>query len=158
MSKQSERGRTDQASRFIAASAEAIYRAFVDPAAWLKWLPPEGMTGRIDAFDARPGGRYRMTLGYRDGDAGKTGDGTDVVEGEFVELVPNERVAQRVVFRSDDPRFAGEMRMVWSLSPRPGGTEVAFIAENVPTGISKQDHDAGLRSTLENLARLVEQG
>jgi len=99
-----------------------------------------------------------MALTYR-GDhpnAGKTSDDTDVVEGRFAELVPNRRVVQIVTFQSDDPAFAGEMRMTWSLSPVAGGTDVSIIAENVPIGISKADHDVGLRSTLENLARFVE--
>jgi uncharacterized protein YndB with AHSA1/START domain len=116
------------------------------------------MTGHIYEFDARPGGIYRMALTYR-GDhpnAGKTSEDTDVVEGRFAELVPNERVVQLVTFQSDDPAFAGEMRMTWSLSPAVGGTEVWIIAENVPPGISKESHDVGLRSTLENLARFVE--
>lgn len=153
-----QQGRTDSATRFIAASADVIYRAFVDPAAWPRWLPPEGMTGEIYEFDARPGGVYRMALTYR-GDhpnAGKTSDDTDVVEGRFAELVPNHRVVQIVTFQSDDPAFAGEMRMTWSISPKAGGADVSITAENVPHGISKADHDAGLRSTLENLARLVE--
>lgn len=151
-------GRTDSATRFIAASAEAIYRAFVDPAAWPQWLPPDGMTGRVYEFDARPGGTYRMELIYR-GDhstAGKTSDDMDVIEGRFAELVANERVVQLVAFQSDDPAFAGDMKMTWSLAPAKGGTEVSIIVENVPAGISREDHDRGLRSTLENLARFVE--
>ena len=99
-----------------------------------------------------------MVLTY-DGDhanAGKTSDDTDIVEGRFAELVPNERVVQLVTFESDDPRIAGEMRMAWSLASAAGGTVVSIIAEDVPTGISKEDHDVGLRSTLENLARYVE--
>jgi uncharacterized protein YndB with AHSA1/START domain len=158
MAGNSQQGRTDSASRFIAAPADVIYGAFVDPAAWTQWLPPEGMTGQIFEFDARPGGTYRMALTYR-GDhpnAGKTSDDTDVVEGRFAELVPNHRVVQIVTFQSDDPAFAGEMRMTWSLSPAAGGTDVSIIAEHVPIGISKADHDVGLRSTLENLARFVE--
>ena len=153
-----QQGRTDSATRFIAAPADVIYRAFVDPTAWPQWLPPEGMTGQVYEFDARPGGKYRMVLTY-DGDhanAGKTSDDTDIVEGRFAELVPNERVVQLVTFESDDPRIAGEMRMTWSLASAAGGTVVSIIAEDVPTGISKEDHDVGLRSTLENLARYVE--
>lgn len=153
-----QQGRTDSATRFIAASADVIYRAFVDPAAWPQWLPPNGMMGEIYEFDARAGGVYRMALTYA-GDhpnAGKTFDDTDVVEGRFTELVPNDRVVQIVTFQSDDPAFAGEMRMTWSLSPAAGGTDVSIVAENVPSGISKADHDVGLRSTLENLARFVE--
>lgn len=151
-------GRTDSATRFIAASADVIYRAFVDPAAWLKWLPPDGMTGEIYQFDARPDGIYRMALTYRGAhqSAGKSADNTDVVEGRFAELVPNDRVVQIVTFQSDDPAFAGEMRMTWKLSPADGGTDVSIIAENVPVGITKADHDVGMRSTLENLARFVE--
>ena len=158
MNKTSTGRRTDSASRVIAASPDTIYRAFVDGRAWERWLPPEGMSGRIDTFDARPGGRYRMSLTYR-GDhknSGKSADDTDAVEGRFVEFVPDEKVVHAVTFQSDDPDFAGEMRMIWSLSPAAGGTKVSIVAENVPAGISKEDHDVGLRSTLENLAKFVE--
>ena len=99
-----------------------------------------------------------MALTYR-GDhpnAGKSSENTDVVEGQFAELVPNERVVQLVTFQSNDPAFAGEMRMTWNLSQAVGGTDVSIIAENVPTGISKADHDVGMRSTLDQLARFVE--
>lgn len=98
-----------------------------------------------------------MALTYR-GDhpnVGKTSDDTDVVEGRFTELVANDRVVQVVTFQSDDPAFAGEMRMTWSLTPVVGGTDVSIVAENVPVGISKADHDAGMRSTLDKLARFV---
>ncbi|WP_454818882.1 SRPBCC family protein [Labrys neptuniae] len=153
-----EYGRTDSATQFIAATAGVIYRAFVDPKAWPQWLPPDGMTGQILEFDLRVGGTYRMALAYRGEhpNTGKTSDDTDVVEGRFAELVPNCRVVQIVTFQSEDPAFAGEMRMTWALSPAPGGADVSIVAENVPAGISKEDHDVGLRSTLENLARFVE--
>ncbi|MEY9200891.1 SRPBCC domain-containing protein, partial [Bradyrhizobium elkanii] len=122
------------------------------------WLPPAGMTGRIDHFDARPGGNYRMTLTYA-GDhanAGKASADTDIVEGRFAELVENKRVAQIVSLESDDPSYVGNMWMIWKLTPVPAGTEVSIIAENVPPGISEEDHKIGMRSTLENLARFVE--
>lgn len=158
MSKTSTGRRTDSASRVIAASPHTIYCAFVDGRSWERWLPPEGMSGHIDTFEPRPGGRYRMALTYRDDheNRGKTSDDADVVEGWFVEFVPDEKVVHAVTFQSDDPAYAGEMRMTWSLSPAAGGTDVSIIAENVPIGISKADHDVGLRSTLENLARFVE--
>lgn len=151
--------RTDTATRVIAALPQAIYRAFLDPEAWVKWLPPVGMAGRIDAFEPRPGGAYRMVLTYRGGDRsprGKTSEDTDVVEGRFLELVPDELVVHLVTFESDDVAFAGEMRMTWRLSPVPAGTKVTIMCENVPAGIKQEDHDAGLRSTLENLAAFVE--
>ncbi|MCP4615440.1 MAG: SRPBCC family protein [Bradyrhizobium sp.] len=158
MAEEKNSRRSDSASLVIAASPQMIYRAFIDPAAWVRWLPPEGMTARIYEFDARPGGIYRMALTYRGDDhpnAGKTADDTDAVQGRFLELVPNQRIVQLVTFESDDPGFAGEMRMTWSLSPGDGGTKVSIVCENVPEGIRKEDHDAGLRSTLANLARYV---
>ncbi len=99
-----------------------------------------------------------MALTYRGDHAnrGKSSEDTDVVEGRFVDLALNERVVHLVTFQSDDPAFAGEMRMTWSLAPAVGGTEATITAENVPGRIGKADHDIGLRSTLENLARFVE--
>lgn len=149
--------RTDSASRIIDASPQSIYRAFIDPDALTSWLPPKGMTGQMHAFDARPGGCYRMTLTYQDTEhAGKTSENSDTVEGKFVELVPNERIVQEVDFQSDDAAFAGTMTMTWSIAAVPGGSEVTILCENVPEGIRKEDHDAGLKSTLENLAAFVE--
>ena len=151
--------RIDQASRVMAASPQTIYRVFLDPEAWVQWLPPEGMTARIDAFDPRPGGTYRMTLTYRGTDRsvrGKSTEDTDVVEGCFVDLVPNQRIVQRVTFVSDDPAFAGEMTMTWSLAPTAGGTNVTITCEGVPGGIRSEDHDAGLHATLRGLAAFVE--
>lgn len=151
--------RTDSATRVIAASPQAIYQAFLDPEAWVRWLPPEGMTGHIYEFEPRPGGAYRMALTYSKGDQstrGKTSEGTDVVQGRFLELVPDEQVVHLVMFESDDPVFAGEMKIRWSLSPVPGGTKVTITCENVPEGIWQEDHDAGLQSTLKTLAIFVE--
>lgn len=151
--------RTDSASRVVRASPRTIYQAFVDPKALVSWLPPKGMKGQIHAFDPRVGGTYRMTLTYDEaGHAtpGKTSDHADVVEGRFLELVPNERIVQRVEFESDDPAFAGAMTITWTLTPVPGGTNVTILCENVPEGIRQEDHDAGLRSTLDNLAAFTE--
>jgi len=151
--------RTDSASRVIHASPQAIYRALVDPETLLTWLPPAGMRGQLYVFEPRVGGRYRMSLTYLDpGDStpGKTSRHEDVVQGQFFELVPGERVVQQVEFESGDPAFAGAMRMTWSLAPVPEGTKITVLCEDVPDGIRKEDHDAGLRSTLSNLAALFE--
>ncbi|WP_055048656.1 SRPBCC family protein [Devosia sp. A16] len=147
--------RIDTASLVIAAPAETIYRAFVDREALLAWLPPQGMTGELLEFEPRPGGAFRMALHYDAPGHGKTTTDTDVVESEFAELVPGRRVVQLVRFRSDDPAFAGTMRMVWDLEAAQGGTRVIFLAEDVPPGISKEDHHEGLRSSLDNLAKYV---
>lgn len=148
--------RIDTANRMIEASAETVYAAFADPVAWEQWLPPTGMTGHVQEFDFREGGRYRLTLHYADEPgAGKTTTDEDVSQGTFIKLVPNELVVQRIVFESDDPTFAGTMLMTWKLEPVARATRVTMTAENVPSGISPEDHQAGLRSTLDNLAAFV---
>ena len=151
--------RVDSASRLIKAAPRRIYQAYLDPHALSAWLPPAGMTARIDAFEPRAGGAYRMALTYDQPDhaaPGKTSQHADVVRGRFLELVPDERIVQLVEFESKDPAFAGEMEMTWLLTAVPGGTHVAILCENVPEGIRHEDHEAGLRSTLENLAAFTE--
>jgi uncharacterized protein YndB with AHSA1/START domain len=150
-------GRTDTASRVIEAPAARIYAAFTDPAALAVWLPPTGMTGAIEHFDATAGGGYRMRLTYEGEGAGKSTADSDVVEARFIELVPGARLVQAVEFVSDDPAFAGTMTMTWSLEPVDGGTLVSIRADDVPRGISADDHAAGMAASLENLARFVEQ-
>lgn len=152
-------GRIDSESRLIKADAAAIYSAYINPADLVRWLPPTGMNGRIDIFDPRPGGEYRIVLTYDRGaqsSHGKTTEDADVVHGRFLELVPNERIVQSVQFESEDPRFAGEMIMTWLFTPGPEGTTARIIAENVPVGISPADHAAGFAATLANLAAFVE--
>ncbi|MDN3241759.1 SRPBCC family protein [Glycomyces tritici] len=150
--------RTDQASRDIPASVDRVYTALVDPEALAAWLPPAGMTGRFDHYDPRPGGGYRMTLTYDDpADApGKTTADTDTVEARFIELVPNTRIVTEVDFVSDDPAFAGTMTGAWTLEPVADGTRVTITAENVPDGISAEDHAEGLGSSLLNLEAYLE--
>ncbi|GAA2590520.1 hypothetical protein GCM10010435_81480 [Winogradskya consettensis] len=146
--------RTDAASRVIAASIDRVYAALVDPEALMSWLPPDGMSGRFERFDAYPGGSYRLVLTYADASAaqGKTTVDTDIVEAEFVDIVPGVRVVQAVTFVSDDPAQAGIMTMTWEVTAVEHGTRVEFRAENVPAGISPADHAAGLNSSLANLA------
>ena len=150
-------GRTDTASRVIGASPQKIYAANVDPKLVSEWRPPQGMKAEVYAFDAREGGGYRMAFVYEDASVrGKTTDNADVFEGTFVELVPNERIVERVTFQSDDPAFAGAMTITTTLVAVTGGTEVSVVCENVPEGISAEDHQVGMASTLANLAALVE--
>lgn len=150
--------RTDTAARVVAAPPHRVYGALVDPEALVAWLPPAGMTGRFERFDARPGGTYRMVLTYADasGAPGKATADSDVVEGRVVELVPGERVVQAGEFESDDPAFAGTMTTTWTLTPTDGGTTVTIRADGVPEGISPDDHAAGLASSLANLAAHLE--
>jgi uncharacterized protein YndB with AHSA1/START domain len=151
--------RVDTASRIIAASAQAIYDAFIDPECQARWLPPTGMTGRFDRFEAYPGGHYRMVLTYADGGAahpGKSAADADIAQGRFIVLEPGSRIVQTADFVSDDPAFAGTMTIEWALAPVTSGTRVTVAARDVPPGISAEDHVAGLTSTLANLAEFIE--
>jgi uncharacterized protein YndB with AHSA1/START domain len=152
--------RIDTASILIQAPAAKIYRAFATADAMKAWLPPQGMTGTMIAFSFYEGGAYRMRLTYDDPQttAGKTAEDADEVEVRFVKLVPFERIEQAVNFESDDPAFSGEMRMAWILEPVQNGTLVTVRCEDVPPGIGVEDHLAGLKSTLGNLAAFVESG
>jgi uncharacterized protein YndB with AHSA1/START domain len=116
------------------------------------------MTGRFDRFDARPGGSYRMVLTYADASAasGKATPDSDIVEARFVDIIPGVRVVQAVDFVSDEPEYAGTMIMTWEVAPVEVGTRVVIRADNVPAGISADDHAAGLASSLANLAAYLE--
>jgi uncharacterized protein YndB with AHSA1/START domain len=150
--------RTDTASRVIAAPPDRVYAALVDPAALVMWLPPDGMSGRFERFDARPGGSYRLVLTYTDASAarGKATTDSDIVDARFIDLVPGVRVVQAVDFVSDDPANAGTMTMTWELAAVDAGTRVEIRANDVPVGISAEDHASGLASSLANLAAHLE--
>ncbi len=149
---------THAASRTILATPHAIFRVLLDGEAMANWRPPAGMTARIERFDPRPGGRYRMALIYPDdGTArGKSSAREDVVDGCFIDILPDERLVEEVCFDSDDPRFQGPMTITTTLVPVRDGTRVTITATNVPAGISEADHRIGMGSTLKNLANFVE--
>ena len=151
--------RTDRASLMIAVPPERVWAALVDPEALLAWLPPGGMTGKFERFDAWQGGSYRMVLTYSDasGTPGKATADSDIVEARFVDIIPGERVVQAVDFVSDDPAYAGTMTMTWQITAVDAGTRVDVVPEDVPDGISAEDHAAGLASSLTNLANYLEQ-
>ena len=151
--------RVDRASRKIAAPPERIYQALTTRDAVQTWLPPAGARGIVDEFEPRKGGAFSLTLVFdTPGETGarKSSATTDVVNGVFLDLVPNQQVRQRFTFRSEDPAFAGAMVMTWTLRPAMGMTDVTVAAENVPVGISMHEHEAGMASSLANLAKYVE--
>jgi uncharacterized protein YndB with AHSA1/START domain len=135
-----------------------VYAALVDRDALQEWLPPDGMTATFEHFDARPGGSYRLVLTQTNPGRipGKTTADSDVVDARYVELDPDDHVVQAVDFESDDPAFAGTMTMTWRVTAVDGGTRVEITAENVPDGISAEDHAAGLASSLAKLAGHLE--
>lgn len=150
--------RVDTASRLIRASTSTVYQAFATADAMKAWLPPRGMTATMLAFTFREGGVYRMRLTYNQPQrtSGKTSKDADEVHVRFIKLVPHERIEQAVSFESDDAAFSGKMRIAWVLEPAHNGTIVTVRCEDVPVGIGAEDHQAGLKSTLTNLAAFVE--
>ena len=150
--------RVDSASRSIAAPPDAVYRAFSEPGAMERWLPPNDMTGEMLHFDFRDGGSYRMRLTYaeRDRGQGKTSEDADEMTVRLTRLVEGRSIEQAVVFESEDPACAGTMHMTWTLEAQGDGTLVAFRAEDVPVGIRAKDHVAAMAASLEQLARFVE--
>ena len=149
--------RIDTATRFMPVSPSAVYRAFSEPGAMKRWLPPGNMIGKMLHFDFREGGSYRMRLTYidRSQGEGKTTDDADVVEVRLTRIEADRTIEQEVTFQSDDPAFSGVMRMVWTFQPEADGTLVIIRAENVPEGIEPEDHVSGMNSSLEKLADFV---
>lgn len=149
--------RIDSVSRFISASPSAVYAAFAEPGAMERWLPPKNMTATMLHFDFKEGGSYRMRLTYKNaGDGpGKTSDNTDEVDVRLIKLLDAQRIEQEVIFESNDPGFSGVMRMTWMLDPAKNGTLVTIRAEDVPRGVRPEDHEAGMNSTLDNLASFL---
>ncbi|MGX1696006.1 SRPBCC domain-containing protein [Microbacterium keratanolyticum] len=150
--------RTDEARRKIDASPVRVFAALTTPESLERWLAPDGMTARVERFDARAGGETRMVLTYDDArDApGKSDAAHDVVETTIVEFEPGVRIVQAITFETDDDAFAGVMRMTWEVLADGAHSQVLFRAEDVPSGISAEDHVEGLTASLRNLAALVE--
>ena len=134
--------------RVLAAPPERVYRAFTDPAALCKWFPPDGFTCTVHEFDARIGGRYRMSF------ANFTTGGSHAFGGEFLELVPGERIRHTDAF--EDPNLPGEMVTTIVLEAVSCGTEMRIEQAGVPDPIAPQDCYLGWQQSLTLLARLVE--
>jgi uncharacterized protein YndB with AHSA1/START domain len=143
--------------RRIRAPRAAVYRALIDPIAVAAWRAPDGMTAVVHTFDARVGGRFRVSLTY-DSPArqGKTVAQTDTYHGRFVDLVPNNRVVEELEFETSDPALRGLMRMTTTLADADGGTDVVVQHEGLPPGVSAEDDEVGTGMSLDNLAALVE--
>lgn len=122
-----------------------------------RWVPPEGMTATVLSFDFREGGGYRMRLTCEtpQSGSGKTSEDSDEVEVRFTRLLEFRRIEQAVTFESSDAGFAGVMRMTWTFDPVTNGTLVTVCAEDVPRGIRREDHEAAMTSTLDNLASFL---
>jgi uncharacterized protein YndB with AHSA1/START domain len=134
--------------RVITAPPERVYRAFIDPRALLRWLPPYGFVGEFDSFDAQVGGGYQMSFTNW-----STGN-THSFRAEFTELVPNERV--RHIDRFDDPNLPGELDVTITLTAVSCGTELTVMQSGIPDMIPLEMCYLGWQESLTQLAKLVE--
>lgn len=153
-------GRTDRAEILVPAAPEAVWAAIIDPSRVAQWLPPAGMTCRVEAWQPRPGGRLHVILTHDDPSAalGKSTADSDVVIGRFTAAEPPARLEWVTRFDAAGPEGAAEMTMVWTLTAVDGGTRVAVEARDVPPTISAEDHAEGLGASLRQLAHNVTAG
>jgi uncharacterized protein YndB with AHSA1/START domain len=143
----------------IDATRAVVYRLLLDPDAIARWRVPDGMTAQVHEFDAREGGRLRVSLTYDDqSPAGKTTSHTDTYTGRFVRLVPNVLVVEVDEFVTEDPQLRGEMISTITLSDSDGGTELVAVHEGLPPGVSLADNETGWQMALAKLADLAESG
>ncbi|HKT28032.1 SRPBCC family protein [Dyella sp.] len=134
--------------RVLRATPDRVYRAFLDADAMAKWLPPNGFTGRVSKLEPKVGGQYRMSFANF-----TTGDGHSF-GGEYLELVPNERLRYTGVF--DDPNLPGTMQTTVSLRAVFCGTELTVVQEGIPEVIPAEACYLGWQESLVLLAKLVE--
>ena len=134
--------------RVLATKPEKVYRAFLEPDAKARWLPPNGFTGKVHEHSAKVGGTYKMSF------TNFTTGATHGFGGKYHELVPNERLRYSDVF--DDPNLPGEMQVTVTLKAVSVGTELNIVQENLPDAIPVEACYLGWQESLQNLARLVE--
>ena len=134
--------------RVFRAPAQTIYRAFLDADAMAKWLPPNGFTGKVHHIKAEVGGTYKMSF------TNLTTGNSHSFGGEFLELVPNERI--RHTDRFDDPNLPGEMQTTIALKAVSCGTELDIVQEGLPAVIPPEACTLGWQESLTLLAKLVE--
>jgi len=134
--------------RVLRAEPERVYRAFLDADAMVKWLPPNGFTGKIQYIDVKVGGVYKMSFtNFSSGQSHSFG-------GKYLELIPNERI--RYTDKFDDPSLPGEMQTVVSFRKVSVGTELEIVQEGIPEAIPPEACYLGWQESLTLLAKLVE--
>jgi uncharacterized protein YndB with AHSA1/START domain len=134
--------------RVLRAPAQRIYRAFLDADAMAKWLPPHGFTGKVHHIKAEVGGTYKMSF------TNLTTGHSHSFGGEFLELVPNERIRHTDKF--DDPNLPGQMQTTVSLKKVSVGTELTIVQEGIPSAIPVEACYLGWQESLMLLTQLVE--
>jgi len=134
--------------RVLRTTPERLYRAFLDPDAMVKWLPPNGFTGKVHQLDPKVGGNHKMSFtNFSTGSSHSFG-------GTYLELVPHERIKYTDKF--DDPNLPGEMHVTIRLTKVSVGTEVSIVQEGVPEAIPPEACYLGWQESLILLGKLVE--
>lgn len=141
-------GNTVRLHRMLKAPPDRIYKAFIDPDAMAKWLPPHGFTGKVHEMDARVGGSYKMSFTNFSSGNGHTFGGT------FLELVPGERIRHTDKF--DDPNLPGEITTTIVLKKVAFGTDISIEQAGIPDMIPVDGCYLGWQESLALLAQLVE--
>jgi uncharacterized protein YndB with AHSA1/START domain len=134
--------------RVLKSTPDRVYRAFIDAAAMAKWLPPHGFTGTVHEMDAHVGGSYRMSF------TNFTTGGGHSFGGQYLELVPNERLRYTAQF--DDPNLPGQMQTTVTLRAVFCGVELHVVQEGIPAMIPAEACYLGWQESLQLLAQLVE--
>ena len=134
--------------RVLRTAPERVYRAFLDPDAMAKWLPPNGFTAKVHQMDARVGGAYKMS--FTNFTTGKS----HAFGGTYLELVPHERI--RYTDQFDDPGLPGRMETTITLRKVSFGTELNVVQEGVPEAIPAEACYLGWQESLTLLAKFVE--
>jgi len=134
--------------RVLRAPTERVYRAFLNADAMAKWLPPNGFTGQVHHLEAKVGGTFRMSF------TNFTTEKSDAFGGEYLELVPNEKI--RYTDKFDDPNLTGVMQTTVSLKAVSCGTELSIVQEGIPEVIPVEMCYLGWQESLVLLAKLVE--
>ncbi len=141
-------GNTIRLHRVLRSKPERVYRAFLEPEAMAKWLPPNGFTGKVHEIDARVGGSYKMSfVNFTTGSSHSFG-------GKFLELVPNQRIRHTDTF--DAPGLPGEITTTITITPVSLGVELNIVQEGVPSVIPAEACYLGWQDSLTLLAQLVE--
>lgn len=134
--------------RVLRTKPERVYRAFLEPAAMAKWIPPYGFTCTVHHMEPKVGGTFRMAFtNFGSGNSHAFG-------GEYLELVPNERLVY--TDRFDDPNLPGEIRVTVNLKPVSCGTELNIVQEGIPEAIPVEMCTLGWQESLGQLVKLVE--
>ena len=134
--------------RVFATAPEKLYRAFLEPDAMAKWLPPDGFAGTVHSMEAKVGGTFRMS--FRNFTTGQTHS----FGGEYLELLPHQRI--RYTDKFEDPNLPGDIKVTVTLNKVSVGTELHVVQEGLPDVIPVEACYLGWQQSLENLARLVE--